>query len=58
MLLSLIGNAGEALGYDRYLKADNVKSRTHSLFYKGCMHYEHTSTMPDEGLRPLMQRFG
>ncbi|MGH8590664.1 MAG: IS4 family transposase, partial [Gammaproteobacteria bacterium] len=57
VLLSLLGAAGEALGYDRHLKANTVKYRTHSLFRQGCMHYELIPTMPEERLRPLMQRF-
>jgi hypothetical protein len=32
MLLTLLGAAGEALGYDRYLKSNTTKRRTHSLF--------------------------
>ena len=34
-LLSLLGAAGESLGYDRWLKANTVKYRTHSLFRQG-----------------------
>src|SRR5271166_6925918 len=30
-LLTLLGAAGEALGYDRYLKSNTTKRRTHSL---------------------------
>jgi Transposase DDE domain len=58
VLLTLLGAAGEALGYDRHLKANTVKRRTHSLFRQGCMHYELIPNMPEERLRPLMQRFG
>lgn len=58
VLLTLLGAAGEALGYDRHLKANTVKTRTHSLFRQGCMHYELIPTMLEERLRPLMQRFG
>ena len=39
VLLTLLGAAGEALGYDRHLKANTAKQRTHSLFRQGCMHY-------------------
>jgi Transposase DDE domain len=39
-LLTLLGAAGEALGYDRYLKSNTTKRRTHSLFRQGCMLYE------------------
>ena len=39
-LLTLLGAAGEALGYDRYLKSNTTARRTHSLFRQGCMLYE------------------
>ena len=29
---ALLGAAGEGLGYDRWLKANSVKTRAHSLF--------------------------
>jgi len=58
VLLSLLGAAGEALGYDRHLKANTTKQRTHSLFRQGCMHYELIPNILRERLRPLMQRFG
>ncbi len=57
VLLSLLGAAGEAIGYDRYLKANTVKRRTHSLFRQGCMIYDLIPTMPDKWLRPIMQQF-
>jgi len=57
VLLTLLGAAGEALGYDRHLKSNTAKRRTHSLFRQGCMLYELIPTMPDIRLRPLMQRF-
>lgn len=58
VLLSLLGAAGETLGYDRHLKANTAKQRTHSLFRQGCMHYDLIPNMPEQRLRPLMQRFG
>jgi hypothetical protein len=39
VLLTLLGAAGEALGYDRMLKTSTVKRRVHSLFRQGCMLY-------------------
>jgi len=39
-LLTVLGATGEALGYDRMLKANTVKRRTHSLFRQGCMLYD------------------
>jgi hypothetical protein len=56
-LLTLLGAAGESLGYDRLLKANTVKRRTHSLFRQGCMLYDLIPNMPEHRLRPLMQRF-
>ena len=58
VLLTLLGATGEALGYDRYLKANTVKTRTHSLFRQGCMLYDLIPTMPAARLIPLIQRFG
>lgn len=56
-LLSLLGAAGEALGYDRWLKANTVKRRTHSLFRQGLMLYEHIPNWSAERLRPLLEKF-
>jgi hypothetical protein len=56
-LLTLLGAAGEALGYDRHLKSNTSKRRTHSLFRQGCMLYELIPTMPELRLLPLIERF-
>jgi hypothetical protein len=58
LLLTLLGRAGESLGYDRLLRAHPVKRRTHSLFRQGLMLDELIPHMPEVRLRPLMQRFG
>jgi Transposase DDE domain len=57
VLLTLLGAAGEALGYDRMLKTNTAQRRVHSLFRQGCMLYDLIPTMRDDWLRPLMQRF-
>jgi hypothetical protein len=57
-LLTLLGAAGESLGYDRMLKSNTVKTRVHSLFRQGCMWYELIANMPEERLHALMQRYG
>ena len=57
VLLTLLGAAGEALGYDRHLKANTAQHRTHSLFRQGCMLYDLIPTMPQSRLRPLMETF-
>jgi hypothetical protein len=56
-LLTLLGAAGEALGYDRLLKSNTTKRRTHSLFRQGCMLYDLIPTMPEQRLVPLIERF-
>jgi hypothetical protein len=56
-LLTLLGAAGEALGYDRYLKSNTTKRRTHSLLRQGVMLYQLMPTMPQHRLRPLIERF-
>jgi hypothetical protein len=56
-LLTLLGAAGEALGYDRLLKSNTVKRRTHSVFRQGCMLYDLIPTMPEQRLLPLIERF-
>jgi hypothetical protein len=58
VLLTLLGAAGEALGYDRHLKSNTSKKRTHSLLRQGAMLYELIPMMPEPRLRPLVERFG
>ena len=57
VLLTLLGAAGEALGYDQMLKTNTTKRRVHSLLRQGCMLYDLIPMMPESRLRPLMQRF-
>jgi hypothetical protein len=56
-LLTLLGAAGEELGYDRMLKSNTAKKRTHSLFRQGSMLYDLIPTMPEHRLIPLVERF-
>lgn len=56
-LLTLLGAAAEEIGFDRKLKANTVKRRTHSLFTQGCYWYGAIPAMPDEWLAPLMAAF-
>ena len=56
-LLTLLGAAGEALGYDRYLKSNTSKRRTHSLLRQGLMLYELIPNMTEFLLRPLIVQF-
>ncbi len=57
MLLTVLGAAGEALGYDRMLRSNTAKRRTHSLFRQGCMLYELMPNMPEDRLAPLVEKF-
>ena len=56
-LLTLLGAAGEALGYDRHLKSNTTKRRTHSLLRQGIMLYQLIPNMPEHRLQPLIERF-
>jgi hypothetical protein len=57
VLLTLLGAAGEALGYGQMLKTNTVKRRVHSLFRQGCLLYDLIPTMPQSRLHSLMQCF-
>jgi hypothetical protein len=57
MLLTILGAAGESLGMDRQLRTSTTKRRVHSLFRQGCLLYELIPNMPDERLRPLIERY-
>jgi hypothetical protein len=56
-LLTLLGAASEALGYDRTLRTSTTKRRTHSLFRQGALLYDLIPNMPEPKLRPLMLKF-
>lgn len=57
-LLTLLGAAGESLGYDRWLKVNTAKKRTHSLFRQGQEYYMLIPNMKEEELVPLIEKFG
>lgn len=57
-LLTLLGAACEETGLDRRLRANTVKTRTHSLLTQGLYWYGRIATMREEWLRPLMEAFG
>jgi hypothetical protein len=56
-LITLLGAAGEACGLDMRMKANTVKTRTHSLLNQGLFYFDWLLTMRDERARPLMQKF-
>jgi len=56
-LITLLGAAGEACGLDMRMKANTVKTRTHSLLNQGLFYFDWLATMREERARPLMQKF-
>ena len=56
-LLSLLGEAGEKLGFDKKLKVNTVKTRTHSLFRQGQFYYKFFFRFPQEEQELLMNKF-
>jgi hypothetical protein len=54
-LVTLLGAAAEAIGYDRLMKANTVKTRTHSLFRQGSYWFSRIPTMSIERLTPLLR---
>ena len=57
VLLTLLGAAEEALGYDRHPKTSTAKRRTHSLLRQGRLPCELIPAMPEHRLRPLIEGF-
>jgi hypothetical protein len=56
-MLTLLGAAGEKLGWDRGLKANTVKRRTLSLYRQGLCWYQSIPAMSEDRLRPLISTF-
>jgi len=56
-LITLLGAAGEACGLDMRMKANTVKTRTHSLLNQGLFYFDWLVTMREVWARPLMQKF-
>ena len=56
-LLTMLGAAGESLGFDRKLRANTVKSRTHSLFFQGSYYFGALEMMKAAKRYALMRRF-
>ncbi len=57
-LLTLLGAAGEALGFDKHLKSNTAKRRVYSLLTQGYRYYQLMPTMKEFRLRPLIEKFG
>jgi hypothetical protein len=56
-LLSILGEAGEKLGFDKKLKVNTVKTRTHSLFRQGQFYYKFFFRFTQEEQDLLMDSF-
>jgi hypothetical protein len=57
-ILTLLGAAGEALGFDRLLKANTSKKRTLSLFRQGCLWFNKLfHPARDSDNRKLIKKF-
>ena len=57
VLFTVLGAAGEQLGFDRKLKVNTVKTRTHSLIRQGMFYYDFFKNFTDEEQQALMARF-
>jgi hypothetical protein len=53
-LITLLGAAAESIGYDRLMKANTVKTRTHSLFRQGSYWFTRIPNMDINRLAPLL----
>jgi hypothetical protein len=57
MLLILLGQAGEKIGFDKYLKVNTVKTRTHSLFRQGQFYLDYFRHFKPEQQKELIESF-
>ena len=57
LLLVVLGQAGEEIGFDKKLKVNTVKTRTHSLFRQGQFYYRFFFRFTQEEQDNLMQNF-
>lgn len=57
VLLTVLGQAGEQIGFDRFLKVNTIKTRTHSLFRQGLFYYEFFYHFTPEEQHKLLASF-
>ena len=57
LLLVVLGKAGEEIGFDKKLKVNTVKTRTHSLFRQGQFYYRFFYRFTQNEQDNLMQNF-
>ena len=48
---------GDGRGMDRSLRTSTVKRRVHSLFRQGCLLYDLIPNMPEQRLKPLVEKY-
>jgi hypothetical protein len=54
ILLTLLGAASEAVGFDKYIKSNTTKQRTHSLFAQGRLILKIAPTLKNQWLNPIL----
>lgn len=57
ILFTLLGAAGEELGFDHKLKVNTVKTRTHSLIRQGMFYYTFFENFKETEKNTLMEKF-
>lgn len=56
-LITILGAAGESIGFDRLLKVNTVKTRTHSLIRQGLFYYDFFNNFKSEEQQKLLSAF-
>lgn len=56
-ILTLLGAAGESIGFDRKLKVNTVKTRTHSLLRQGMFYYKFLQKITEDERNKLLDAF-
>lgn len=57
ILLTLLGAASEAAEFDKFLKSNTVKRRTHSLFSQGKLLLKLLHKLPDKWKNKILPEF-
>lgn len=57
VLMTILGAAGEELGFDRLLKVNTVKARTHSLIRQGMFYYDFFDNFTPQEKQNLLDTF-
>ena len=56
-ILTLLGAAGESIGFDRKLKVNTVKTRTHSLLRQGLFYYKFLQKFTEDERTKILSAF-